>query len=165
MEFKNRAAVFLSGFAIFWFSILVAFTVILVRDGPPDGYSRSTTAIILCAFWFGGLALARFVSNKACSFVTIRDDTLVVEWRYPFRRICVSLPINSVGPPRVTDGRDSEGDPYYFSRLTLPDGRTVDLAEGHDRIRCESVCVEFFRASGQSDLGTEPAKRTFHLGN
>jgi hypothetical protein len=50
--------------------------------------------------------------------------------------------------PTLVEGEDDEGSPYFRSVLTLPDGRDVTLAEGHDR---DSV-------KGKSDRVTEALK-------
>jgi uncharacterized RDD family membrane protein YckC len=39
VEFKNRASAFIWAFAVVWLTLLIAFTAVLVRDGPPEGYS------------------------------------------------------------------------------------------------------------------------------
>lgn len=144
MELKNRASAFIWAFALVWLTLLIAFTAILVRDGPPAGYSLLTTSTILGVFWLGGLALGKFATSKACFYASVHSqDGLTLVWRYPLKTIRTNVPMNLVVAPVVVEGTDSEGDPYFFARLLLPDGATFDLAEGHIRVQCEAACEAF----------------------
>lgn len=147
MEIKNRASAFTWAFALVWWALLIAFTVILVWDGPPAGYSLLTTSTILGVFWLGGLAFGKFATSKACFYASVHSQNgLTLVWRYPLKTIRTHVPINLVVAPVVVEGTDSEGDPYFFARLFLPSGATFDLAEGHMRAHCEAVCEDFGRA-------------------
>ena len=143
MEFKNRTSGFIWAFTCAWLTLLLSFTFVLAKDGPPDQFSFPATLIFLILFWMGGLALGVFAMKKPCFSASINGSELALIWRYPFKRVRATLPLESISPPEVVDSSDSEGDPYFFARLILPDSKSFDLAEGHHRAHCEDVCEAF----------------------
>ena len=158
MELKNRASAFIWAFALVWMTLLIAFTAVLVRDGPPEGYSLLSTSTILGVFWLGGLALGKFAATKACFYASVHsEDGLTLIWRYPLKTIRTKIPTSLVVAPVVVEGKDSEGDPYFFARLVLPNGDNFDLAQGHVRVQCEAVCEAFDRALRKTRTGTSGA--------
>lgn len=126
--------------------MLIAFSATLLRNGPPEGYSLATTTVISGLFWLGGLILVAFAIRKPCYYASIQKDELTLTWRYPHRTVRTSFPTNVITPPVVIEGRDSEGDPYFFARLILPNGNVFDLAESHIRSLCEDACKSFLLA-------------------
>jgi hypothetical protein len=145
MEFKNRVSSALWGFTLVWLSFLLAFTWLLVRDGPPDGYSRPTMTLIIGVFWLAGLGLAAEAMRKACYFAVLRADGLSLIWQYPHKRVKALVPLAQINLPNVSQSRDSDGDPYFCARLELSGHEPFDVTEGHDRASCETVCVAFTR--------------------
>lgn len=131
--------------------MLLAFSAILFRNGPPEGYSLQTTAVVLSLFWIGGLMLGRFAIDKPCYYASIQNDELTVVWRYPLKTVRRSFPIGLVEPPVVVEGRDSEGDSYFYARLMLPNGSAFDLGESHIRSVCERACENFLEAMNKSE--------------
>jgi hypothetical protein len=155
MTFSNRAAGFVWAFVIVWLTLLVAFTVLLARDGPPEGYSLPIMAAALAIFWIAGLAAGGVASAKPCYVASLKSSGATLLWQYPFRRIRLAIPLDQIEPPEVVEGRDSDGDPYFFAQLTLPALPQFDLAEGGSRTECDNVCRAFWaeverlrRASG-----------------
>ncbi len=144
MVFANRIAAFLWGFALVWLLMLILFTRLLVRDGPPDGTTFEFMWAIIALFWIGGIALASYALDKPCYFVSVEPDGQVkFTWQYPHRRVRSRIATAQLSPPHVVETEDDEGNPYFVARLDLPDGRAFRLAEGHDRARCEQACARF----------------------
>jgi hypothetical protein len=144
MRIANRMALFLWGFAAVWLAMLTAFTALVIRDGPPPGYAPEVAIAILAAFWLGGFGLAGYAASQPLQSVTRGPDGAVrVDWIRPLRRERRVYPAGTVGAPEVVVGTDTDGDPYFRARLRLPDGLSVDIAEGHDRARCEDACRRF----------------------
>ncbi|NTV96015.1 MAG: hypothetical protein HGA75_11475 [Thiobacillus sp.] len=145
--FQNRTALFGWVLSALFLLFVAAMTYVLLRDGPPPGYPWPAPAILMGLFWLFGLAGAGYCASKPCLTVTAgQASTLVVVRRYPFGREERRVPLAEVEPARVIESRDDDGDPYFQARAELNDGSRLDLAEGHDRARCESVCARFNQA-------------------
>lgn len=146
-SFANRISVFVWGFAFCWIGMLLAFTWIFVRDGAPEGIPNEGMAAILGFFWLGGLGLANHAMNSPSYWITVDSKRQVsLTWQYPHRRVSKTYPASLLGLPTLFEYRDSDGDPYFRTRLTLPDGSFIDIAEGHDRDDCESARDRFMKA-------------------
>lgn len=145
--FSNRIAAFLWGFTLIWLFLLVLFTSLLVRGGPPEGYSIEVSWAVMMFFWLGGGGLICYALSKPCYFVTVdRSGTVCFTWQYPHRRRRTEVSSRELAPPYVVDSEDDEGSPYYIARLDLPDGKVFRLAEGHARPTCEEACLRFTSA-------------------
>jgi len=150
--FTNRIAAFLWGFALVWVIVLVIFTGLLVRDGPPEGWSREAFWALMAIFWLGGFGIARYALSKPCYFVSVDPSGMVqFAWQYPHRRETKRFPSARLATPNVVDGTDDEGNPYFYARLDLPDGSTTCLTEGHDRSACEIACDRFTKAIAKKE--------------
>ena len=148
LTFRNRLAWTIWTFIALWMTFLAAMTWVVVRDGPPDGHSAATTTAIGALFWAAGIGL----STWACTFRVLRVDVqdsgaLDVIWRSPVRVERRRVEARDVRPAVVVDGKDSDGDPYYYCRVTLADGATLDLAEGHARPPIEEAAARFNTAT------------------
>lgn len=144
VNFLNRAAAFLWGFALVFMFFLVAMTHVLLRDGPPPDYPPLLTFGIVAGFWTAGLGLSAYVAGKPCLRVTVRPgETVSITWRFPFKTEKREVSCSVLKPAAVAESRDDEDNPYFCARFTLPDGKTVDFAEGHGRQRCEAACARF----------------------
>jgi hypothetical protein len=149
--FKNRMAMFVWGFSLVWLIMLTMFTWLLVRDGPPDGYSGELMWAVVGLFWVGGAGLTGFALSKACYQVSVAPKGGVTfTWQYPHRRIRKTYERSQLTKPIVVEDRDSDGDPYFYTRLELPDGSLADLAEGHDQHSCELASDRFEKAIAQT---------------
>ncbi|MFO1412733.1 MAG: hypothetical protein U1F10_02235 [Burkholderiales bacterium] len=142
-RFRNRSAVFVWGFAVVWVGLLGLMTHVLFRDGPPAGHSPLLIGAIFLFFWLGGFGLLAFAASRPCIFVVVDGRSVAATWRYPHRAERRTYPVAHMPPAEVSDGEDSDGDPYYYARVTLPEGRLLDLGESHDRATCEQVCIRF----------------------
>ncbi len=146
MTFSNRGAVLTWCFAFVWWLMLLAMSWVFVRDGAPDGYSPELVLLIMGFFWMGGLCLAVFASSQPCYWVKVfAGQGIQVVWRYPFKRVRCYISIDDISLPTVVTGTDSEGDPYFYARLSCA-GRVIDLKEGHDPDTCKQVCARFVAA-------------------
>lgn len=147
ITFRNRSAGWVWGIAAFWLTLLVAITYVVVRDGPPAGYSRAVVIGIMAFFWAGGIGLVAFVLRKPCVLVTVERDTRVsATWRYPHKVVRKRFDAGHVRPAEVVDARDDEDNPYFYARVRTAGSDFFDLAEGHTRALCESACDQFNRA-------------------
>jgi hypothetical protein len=142
--FRNRMAAFLWCFCAVWLAMLGAMTWVLLRDGAPAGTSPALVHGGFVLFWLAGAGGAAWAASRPCFRAQV-DPAGGVEliWRYPHRAVRRSLPPGSVGPATVVESEDSEGDPYFHARVEAPGGSSFDLAEGHDRERCERACERF----------------------
>lgn len=144
--FRNRKAAFLWGFMAVWMAMLVVFTGLFLRDGPPAGYSLPLFGGVLAVFWTGGLAASGHVLAKPLIEVRVSSvgEFRVRRrylWRAEERRYARTVRLQAV----LVEGRDSDGDPYFHARLLLPEGESVDLWEGHDRDRAQTEVDRFHR--------------------
>lgn len=99
--------------------------------------------LVVAVFWLGALGLASYAASKSCLTVTVEGDSSVrLVQVYPFSRQERSLGAADFGIATVHESRDDEGYPYFYARVSLKDGSRLDLAEGHDRDRCERTCSE-----------------------
>jgi hypothetical protein len=143
ISFQNRRAGFLWGFAALWLAMLLAMTGVLLRDGPPEGYSVHATLAIGALFWMAGLGLLSFIAGKPCCQLSLQADGQVrLRWRYPFHLVDKTLPAASLLPAEVVETRDSEGDPYFLARVRSREGDVMDIAESILREECEQVSRE-----------------------
>ena len=149
--FRNRMAWVLWIFVAIWMTFLVAMTWVVVRDGPPDGHSVATTAAVGAFFWAGGIGLSTWACMVRLLHVDVREGgALDVVWRSPVRVERRRVEAREVRPAVIVDDEDSDGDPYYRCRVTLADGATLDLAEGHQRPPIEEVATRFNTATRQA---------------
>jgi hypothetical protein len=146
MKFANRTALALWVFAAVWLAMLVMFTMLVIRDGAPKGYSLPFTTGVLGIFWLAGVALVRVVVGKPCFLASVASEQVTFTSQYVHRRTHIVVPTAHVGRAEVIEGRDTDGDTYFHARLRLPDGSDFDLSEGHSREYCEATCRDFSRA-------------------
>lgn len=147
IAFRSRAAGWSWSIAAVWLTMLVAFTYVVARDGPPKGYSHTVVIGIMAFFWSCGIGLVAFVLRRPCVLVTVDRDTRVsATWRYPHKVVRKRFDAGHVRPADVVDARDDENNPYFYARVRTAGGDFFDLAEGHARALCESACDQFNRA-------------------
>ena len=139
--FRNNLAIFGWGFMGIWMAMLCLMTWLFFRDGGFHQFDPLIETSIMLLFWFFGLAGSAELFVVPRVRVTVKDGEVTVRedliWRGKTQRMVVA----SVAPPRIRDGKDSEGDPYFQGQITLPDGRHVTFAESHDRSRVEDACA------------------------
>ena len=148
--FRNRIAVVLWIFMAIWMTFLILMTYLVVRDGPPGGHSWATMSAILFLFWSVGLAVTAWAGTHRIVRVEVTDSGAVeIAWRAPFRVERRRIEAADVPLAAIVYGKDSDGDPYFTSRVTLADGATVDLAEGHDEASIEAATARFNAVAGR----------------
>jgi hypothetical protein len=156
--FRNRVAWALWIFMAIWMAFLCLMTGIVVRDGPPAGYSAPAVWAILAVFWLFGAAVSVWAGTNRTVRVDVTDSgALLVTHRSPFRAERRRIEAVHVLPAEVVEGRDSDGDAYFTSRVTLADGATIDLAESHDQAAMEATTKRFNAVAGP---GRSPSQRT-----
>jgi hypothetical protein len=148
--FRNRMAWAIWIFMALWMTFLVAMTWVVLRDGPPEEHSVATIAAVFAFFWAAGLGGSAWACSIRILRVDVRDSgALDVTWRSPFRAERRRVEARDVPPAVVVDGKDSDGDPYFTCRVTLADGATLDLAEGHARPPLDDAAARFNQLTRQ----------------
>jgi hypothetical protein len=143
-RFRNGSPWFLWIFMAVWMTGLGLFTYILVRDGPPRGYTWTTMGLLLAAGWLGGLGATRWAASQRVLCVDVDAiGGLDIMWYGPFRVVRRRVEARQVRPAVVVATTDSDGDPYFVCRVTLGDGTELDLSEGHDRPTIEREVERF----------------------
>ena len=143
MKFRNQMALFGWGFSACFLAACLAFTYLTARDGlsasaAKAGMQPLMLLGLLTIFWMGGMGLLSYTSSKPCVEVDVLPDgSLRLAKRFPLRREERLVLPDEPRAARVVQDRDDEGNPYFYTRITTPDGWSIDLAEGHDRARCE----------------------------
>jgi len=160
MKLRNNTAAFGWAVSVAFLLGCTLFSYILVRDGSshiqiyppqiPQSYPPWFMPLVLSVFWVAGIAIAMHVAKTPCTSVEVRPDkSVVVVQRFPFNTSVRHVEPSELSPLQVFESTDSEGDPDFEVHLTTPDGFTVCIVEGHDRQRCESVCLDFDEAIGR----------------
>lgn len=144
--FRNRSASLLWGFAAVWVGMLALMTWVLARDGAPAGHSFLFIATIFVVFWACGVGLLIFAASHPCVIVVVEGDQVRATWRYPLRVDQIHYPARNFPKARVADEKDSDGDPYFFARVVLAEGRTLELDQSHSRAVVERTCERFNEA-------------------
>jgi hypothetical protein len=148
--FRNRMAWAIWIFMAIWMTFLCLMTWVVFRDGPAGGYSWPTMWAILALFWLFGSAASVWASTIRVVRVEVTDSgALEVTWRWPFRVERRRVEAAEVPRAEMIYGSDSDGDPYFTSRVTLADGATIDLAESHDEASIEAATARFNATAGR----------------
>ena len=135
----NRSAAFGWVFMAIWLAMLVMFTRLFIREGGFHQFSRDIEIAILAVFWLGGMAGVAHVLSAPLIRVERIGDTLIVTERWPLSSRRHRLPTGTRPQASVTAERDSDGDTYFACRLTLPDGRAVDVFRSPVRAEAEDA--------------------------
>ena len=147
MVIRNNKAALHWCFALAALLFLASISVVLIDSGGSKVYSTLTLVSVLTAFWVGGLVLAAYALRQACVTLVVNPGASVtVTWRYPFKNMTRVVPVSDLSPAVLIESRDAEGGVYFRSRLALPDGLTIDLAETRRRQVCVSLCKGFNEA-------------------
>lgn len=149
MIFRNRVAYALWGFAVVVLVFVATMTgaALMGYRGEPD--SPVLIAGVLILFWFGGIGLLAFAAAQSVTTIELEvGGGLRVTNRFPFRKESRLVAMADIQDVAIVEGVDDEGDAYFYARMRLRDGSDVDLAESHDRQRCEAVRRRFLSAIG-----------------
>lgn len=148
--FRNRVAWAIWIFMGIWMTFLALMTWVMLRDGPPPGYSAPTIWSVLFVFWLFGTAVSGWASTIRTVHVEVTDSgAVLVTWRSPFGAERRRIEAADVPPAETIYGADNDGDPYFTSRVTLADGATIDLAESRDEAAIEAATAQFNALAGR----------------
>lgn len=158
LVFRNRMAAALWVFAALWWAFVVAMTYVLARDGLPAGYPPLMGTGIAALLWIFGIGFSLYVLGKPCFRVAVGNSGQVtVTWRYPHKVVRKVFAATSLRPAAVVESQDDEGIPYFHARIAIPESESFDVAEGHDRSRCQDACERFNLAlKGHFEESAEP---------
>lgn len=128
-----------------WLAMLVIFTRLFIREGGFHQFSRDIEVAIMAVFWLGGLAgVAHVLSAPLIRVERVGDDLIVTE-RWPLSSRRHRLPGGTPPQASVTAECDSDGDTYHACRMTLPDGRSVDVFRSPVRAEAEAALARLIR--------------------
>jgi hypothetical protein len=146
---RNRVAYVLWGFAVVVVVFVATMTGAALMGYRSEPDSPVLIAGVLILFWFGAIGLLAFAAAQSATSVELEvGGGLRVTHRFPFRKESRHVAIADIHDVAVVEGIDDEGDAYFYARMRLRDGSDVDLAESHDRQRCEAVRRRFLSAIG-----------------
>lgn len=142
MRFKHRNRTALFGWCLIgaWWAIVIAVTGQVL----PSGNTKALA--VLSIFWVAGFAFAGYILSIPIVSVEIADDGAVTIVRRSLGRSTTTrYGPGALGPPRVREDMNSDGDPYWRCALFAGSERFV-IAEGHDRARVEAVAADLAQA-------------------
>lgn len=159
MKLRNNIAAFGWVISLCFLAGCLAFTYLLIRDGAaniqiyppdiPDYYPAWFMPLVLAVFWLAGLGAASHFAKIPCVRVEVlADKSVLIVKRYLFRKETKTLRRAQLIPAAVIETTDSDGDPYYYVRVTDSSGAATTLAEGCNRERCQDICTRFNNAIG-----------------
>lgn len=137
---QHRTPLALWAFTAIWCGGVLLGTVLLWRDGLPDGATPLGAWITLAVFWMAGLGLAAYAFSHPLVMLRVWPDgraEVVRWWALKRHRVCVRTTELALHWVEDVDG---DGDPYFRLRLSAGhhlDG-AVSVAEG-SREHCEAV--------------------------
>jgi hypothetical protein len=147
VTFRNHKALFLWAFMALYIGLVAAMSYVLIRHGPPEGYSVASTITIMTVLWIGGIGGTIFVSNRPCVTLKVEPNfTVHILHRYPLRTCQLVVDNQQIELARVVETLDSNGDRYFIGRASLIDGTSIDFIESHHSESCEAVCKRFNHA-------------------
>ena len=159
LTIKNYIPAFAWGLVGAFLLMLILMTHVLFRDGAPDGHSVIFIEVLFGAFWIGGIAAAAHCFSQPVLKLQADGDGVRVVLRYPWKTVRLRYSYGDINEATVFETKDSEGDAYFIARVWFNDGREIDLAEGHDRARCDGVLSDFRRiADSAGGLQSENPK-------
>lgn len=142
-RFRNRTAAFVWGFAAVFAAAVVAVTTLyFLRDVEASG-SSEIIRMLLAIFWIGCFVFVRFACRQSMTEITVEPGTLEIGLVFPFRRRTRVVPQTNVAAVGVVDSFDSDGHPYYYARVRLIDGTSVDFYESHSESTCQAEVERF----------------------
>ncbi len=132
-----------------FFAAIILLTWTLKRKGTEWGYPIWLQYAALLAFWIGGyLGVGHFV-RRPCTWLRVAADGEVLLTRaWPFRIRRERIPRAAIATVAVREEQDSEGDPYFRTRLVLATGEEITVQEGHRRPRQDAVAAALRGAIG-----------------
>lgn len=139
MTLRNDTALFGWGFMAVWTGMLGVFTWLFWRDNGFHQFHPAVESGILGLFWVFGLGGCAYFFGIPRIVLDLRNGSAVVREQWLLGQRVEECPATSDLAPVLVKGKDSEGDPYFRCTVTTPSGRTVTVAEGHDRERVEAV--------------------------
>ncbi|MBU2193872.1 MAG: hypothetical protein KJ796_20870 [Alphaproteobacteria bacterium] len=133
LEWRNNMAVVGWVFMAIWTGMLVLFTWLFIREGGFNQFSPPVEIGIMALFWLFSVGGCRFFFAMPRVQVTIVLSEVVVRERWAWRLREERFSLRKLAAPVFSEEKDSDGDAYFKSTLTLPSGRKVDIAEAHDK--------------------------------
>jgi hypothetical protein len=145
MQVKNNMAVAYWIIVSLFMAVIVAMTHVLLRDGPPAEHSAPFMIAVIALFWAFGLGAIGYAFSKPRVLVRIGHARITVTLRYLFKTLRHTYGYDQVRHAGIVESKDSEGDPHFTARITMMDGRTIELNEGSREV-CERVLSQFENA-------------------
>ncbi len=149
VEVRNRTPAFGWGFMAFFLGMVGAFTWIMGTDGPHPSQPALLQHGALGLFWIVGVIVAAHLGSIPCTRLRVLPGgAVVLSSRWPMRRQEERFARDAIAAVEVRRDRDSDGDPYFRTVLTLRDGRTETVREGHDEAEQQALAARLTAALG-----------------
>lgn len=137
---QNRKPVFGWVLILIWLAALAGGTLSFAKNSRQVSLPEGAGAAILGLFWMAGLGAAGFLLRIPRLSVMLEGPDMVVREHWLIHTRQERFPRARPVDVRVDEERDSDGDPYFICRLTVPSGRTFKVKEGHQRHEVEDAC-------------------------
>lgn len=154
LRITNRIPAFAWGLMILFIGFVSAFAWLLWRDGPEPGQPAWLQYGALIVLWTGGMLAGGHLFRIPCTRLEVLPGGSVVLTRvWPLWRVRERFPRAAIAAVSVAQGRDSEGDPYFQTLLTLASGQEILVSEGHDAPTQDATAECLRAAIGLSGTG------------
>lgn len=161
VEFRNRKPLFGWAFMAAW---LIASVILTWRFGREAGSPQMPVwwFVLLAAMcWAYGIhGSIRFFAIPSVS-LAIDGSRAVLRESFPWKTREERFRLDAAAPPVIEEGKDGEGDPYFFCRIVTPAGRVVTVAESGNRSDVEAAQAKLLAAIGttpRADRGGSRAR-------
>ncbi|MDD2723216.1 MAG: hypothetical protein PHH59_04225 [Methylovulum sp.] len=143
MEFKHNLPIAIWVLATFMITVALAIASLSFGGDPnidPMFKAVSALALLTLAAMIGSYAY-----SKPCVSLWLEATGIRLVLRYPLKILRLDYRHDQVRDMRLVESKDSEGDPHFTTRITMADGRDIELAEG-SREKCGPVLAQFATA-------------------
>ena len=149
IAFSNNTPVFGWAFMGVWLAMLSVFTWLYVRDGGfPDTHPLFGLGF-LALFWVSGIGCSSYCFRQPRIHLAVEGMEVVVRESLPWQSREERFSVKHLAPPKIVEEKDSDGDPYFFCRITTPKGRVVAFSEHHHLPTVEAARDRLMTAIGR----------------
>ncbi|GEM_PF-1177031 len=152
MKFKHNLPIAIWVLATFMIAVALALASLSLGGDPTiDPMFKAVSALVLLTL---ASMIGSYAYSKPCVSLWLEATGIWLVLRYPLKTLRLNYRHDQVRDMRLVESKDSEGDPHFTARLTLTDGRDIELAEGSHE-KCEPVLAQF--ATALRDYSQTPA--------
>lgn len=146
-SFRNNIVVF-AWVVVAVFNLFAGiFVWLTLRDGAPPGWPPPLFGLVVGGYVLAGLAAAAQVFRMPRTRIDIdAGGNIVVSERRPWSLARRHYGLADVSDVAVEESTDSDGDPYFRTRVRFADGTEIVAQEGHARAESEAARRRFLVA-------------------